>query len=226
MSKARWWAYTFLAFAVAAGLASLGAWQLRRAEFKSELLARVASAETAPAEPLERANMQAFRKVLVNGTWVSDRLLALDNQLQRGQPGIRWYAPLKTSMGATVLVDLGWQSRPDRSVALAPPPLPSGELRGVLLPPPGAGMALGDDGQGWPRLVTRLDLAALEPSFDTPLLNLVLELEGTQTPSVRAELLPPERHRGYAVQWFGLSITVLIIYGVLAWRARRKTFPQ
>jgi cytochrome oxidase assembly protein ShyY1 len=34
-------------------------------------------------------------------------------------------------------------------------------------------------------------------------------------------MLPPERHRAYAVQWFGLAATVLVIYLTLAWRALR-----
>ena len=34
--------------------------------------------------------------------------------------------------------------------------------------------------------------------------------------------LPPERHRGYAVQWWGLSATVVAVYLILAWRRRAK----
>ena len=33
--------------------------------------------------------------------------------------------------------------------------------------------------------------------------------------------LPPQRHLGYAVQWFGLALTVLVVALVLEWRRRR-----
>ena len=55
---------------------------------------------------------------------------------------------------------------------------------------------------------------------DGPLLELA--------DSIRAGMLPPERHRGYAVQWFGLS-AVVVVLGVISnsnfpkwWRARRR----
>jgi cytochrome oxidase assembly protein ShyY1 len=221
VSKARWLAYTLLALAVAGGLASLGAWQLRRAAFKTELLAEIERAQSAPVRPIEAvlAGPMSFAKVDVSGTWLSDRLIALDNQLQKGQAGVRWYAPLQLAQH-TLLVDLGWRAWRDRDCPLPLPELPPAQVRGVLLPPPGAGLALGDASAAWPRLVTRLDITALEREFESPLLHFVLEPEGATTPSVRAELLPPERHRGYAVQWFGLSIAVIVIYLVLAWRAR------
>jgi cytochrome oxidase assembly protein ShyY1 len=35
--------------------------------------------------------------------------------------------------------------------------------------------------------------------------------------------LPPERHVGYAVQWFGLAGAVFVTALVLTWRSRRRT---
>lgn len=34
--------------------------------------------------------------------------------------------------------------------------------------------------------------------------------------------LPPARHLGYAVQWFGLAAAVLATAMLLTWRARRR----
>jgi cytochrome oxidase assembly protein ShyY1 len=36
-----------------------------------------------------------------------------------------------------------------------------------------------------------------------------------------ANTLPPEKHRGYALQWFGLSAATLVILIVLSLRRRR-----
>ena len=74
----------------------------------------------------------------------------------------------------------------------------------------------------WPLLLTRIDLDQIERRLGLPLLDLVLEdRNAPRAQSIRAQMLPPERHRGYALQWFGLSLTLLIIYCVLAWRAFR-----
>ena len=32
--------------------------------------------------------------------------------------------------------------------------------------------------------------------------------------------LPPERHLGYAVQWFALALAMLVIAALLTWRLR------
>ncbi len=34
--------------------------------------------------------------------------------------------------------------------------------------------------------------------------------------------MPPERHRGYAVQWWGLSLTVIITYLILNLRRKNR----
>jgi surfeit locus 1 family protein len=34
-------------------------------------------------------------------------------------------------------------------------------------------------------------------------------------------LMEPEKHVGYAIQWFGLAATVVVIFSILAWRHMR-----
>lgn len=220
-------AFGLLALFAAAGLAQLGRWQLQRAHEKEALLAGVERAQAAALEELSRlppGTDLRFRAVAVRGQFLADRQVLLDNQLQQGRPGVRAYVPFQLDPGPRlVLVDRGWLARPDRSQALPQAAVPPGEieLKGVLLDPPGAGMTLGEaPDQSWPALVTRIDLAELQSRLGQPLLDFVLEdLDTPRGASIRAGMLPPERHRGYAVQWFGLSLTILIIYAVLALRA-------
>lgn len=222
-------AFGLLALFAAAGLAQLGRWQLQRAHEKEALLAGVERAQAAALEELSRlppGTDLRFRAVAVTGQFLADRQVLLDNQLQQGRPGVRAYVPFQLDPGPRlVLVDRGWLARPDRSKALPQAAVPPGEieLKGVLLDPPGAGMTLGEaPDQSWPALVTRIDLAELQSRLGQPLLDFVLEdLDTPRGASIRAGMLPPERHRGYAVQWFGLSLTILIIYAVLALRAWR-----
>lgn len=216
------------ALLLAGGLAQLGRWQLQRASDKEALLAGIEQARAAGLADFAALDLRAplrFRAVRVRGEFLADRQLLLDNQLRAGQPGVRVYVPLRpVGRREALLVDRGWLARPDRGAALPAVELPAGEveLEGVLLDPPGGGIVLGAAASGWPRLLTRIDLRALEPDLGLPLLDCVLEdLRTPRADSIRAGMLPPERHRGYAVQWFGLSLTVLILYAVLATRAWR-----
>lgn len=223
-------AFGLLALACALGLARMGWWQLDRAQAKQALLDGIEGAAQAPLVDL--ADLEAgngdprFRAVRVTGQFRADRQILLDNQLRDGRPGVRVYVPLQRADGQpALLVDRGWLAWPDRAQAAPRASLPGGpqQLEGILLDPPGAGMQLGaTTATQWPLLLTRIDLGDIERRLGLPLLDFVLEdRQAPRAQSIRAQMLPPERHRGYALQWFGLSLTVLIIYCVLAWRALR-----
>lgn len=223
-------AFGLFALICALGLARMGWWQLDRAVAKQALLDGIDSAAAAPLVAFDvlgpTTDERRFRAVRVAGEFRADRQILLDNQVREGRPGVRAYVPFQLTAGRQVmLVDRGWLAWPDRAQGLPQVTLPSGQqyLEGVLLDPPGAGLRLGAAVAGhWPLLVTRIDLPEIERHLGQPLLDLVLEDRAApRAQSIRADMLPPERHRGYALQWFGLSLTVLLIYGVLAWRALR-----
>jgi cytochrome oxidase assembly protein ShyY1 len=218
-----------LAAVVAAGLAALGHWQLARAAAKEEMLARIERAQSMAPRPIERVLAESsdpsFSAVTVTAAAEIDHQVLLDNQLREGRPGVRAYVPLRRPDGSRVLLDAGWLAWPARS---EPPPTaalasPQGPFTGILLPPPGGGISLGGaTAWSWPLLVTRIEADTLAERFGGVLLPYVLEpLDSPRAKSVRAGMLPPERHRAYAVQWFGLAATVLVIYLTLAWRALR-----
>lgn len=223
-------AFGLLALACALGLARVGCWQLERAQAKQALLDGIEKAAHAPLTALSElaagGEDPRFHAVSVDGEFRADRQILLDNQLRGGQPGVRVYVPLQLpESGAALLVDRGWLAWTDRSQAPPRANVPAGpqQLTGVLLDPPGAGLQLGAEvADEWPLLLTRIDLGEIERRLGQPLLEFVLEdRDAPRAQSIRAEMLPPERHRGYALQWFGLSLTVLIIYCVLAWRSLR-----
>lgn len=224
-----WGALTLIC---ALGMARMGWWQLDRAAAKQALLDgidRAAAAQLAPLAELDLDSGQArFRAASVRGEFLADRQVLLDNQTRDGKPGVRAYVPMRpANESRALLVDRGWLPWPDRAQPLPLAAVPSGwqYLEGMLLDPPGAGLQLGGAvADGWPLLVTRIDLDEIEQRLGLPLLDLVLEDRAApRAESIRAQMLPPERHRGYALQWFGLSLTLLIIYAALAWRALRAT---
>lgn len=48
---------------------------------------------------------------------------------------------------------------------------------------------------------------------------------GRRDLEILANTLPPERHLGYAVQWFGLALATLVIALAMTWRRFRRRTP-
>lgn len=227
-----------LAGVLAVGFASLGVWQYGRGEQKQAVLdvnARVL-AERDP-HPLAVAAAEAGREPAWSsgrGRFLARPAVLLDNQLRDGRGGVRGYRAFLPEDGAVaVLVDLGWFPLPERS---RPPrlPRPDGafELRGLLAPPPSPGIAMGEPVQPTDDpdtlLAMRMDMSALARILDVPLAPRVLRLDpelqiarlatGHRELDLLANTLPPERHRGYAVQWLGLAAATVVVALVLGFR--------
>src|SRR5690606_24718481 len=104
-------------------------------------------------------------------------------------------------------------------------------VSGLLLPPPSPGLAA-------PAVEKQADgtllLVALDPEAVAAALGLpalaprVLRLDPDLPAGYARDLdllpntLPPERHLGYAVQWFALALAVLAIATLLSLRQRRR----
>lgn len=227
------WAIALLVTAI---FAQLGFWQLDRAAQKRGMLASVAAALSARApQPLsviaDRRRSRAYDWVEMAGRFTDSPMVLLDNQQHAGRVGVRAYRVFKPDGGQPVLLDLGWVALPpDRTLPKPATDHAPQAFAGLLLPPPGQGLDMGKpaaqpDGT---LLATAIDLSALRVALKQPALALrVFRPEprpgfGFERDfDVLPNTLPPERHLGYALQWFGLAVTVLITALLLTWRARR-----
>ncbi len=244
------WPLWLAAVLLTAGFAALGQWQLGRAALKERLIAAQAAAERAPPRPLvevlggegelpERAlqpdaTTAAALPLRVDGRLRldPDTLVLLDNQVVDGRAGVEAYG-----LGDTVpptrplLVDLGWFALDSAR------DLPRIDLAGrtelvvddaLLIAAPRAGMRLGIAGAARhaTTLVNYLDPAALRAGFGPKLSNAVLLPAAAQQPGRHRDpadtiaLMPPERHRGYALQWFGLAVAAVVVTLVLSLKSR------
>lgn len=225
------------ALLAAAGFARLGWWQSERASEKSRMLADVAAVlEARHAAPLAAAADPARRArydwAAGRGRFLATAPLLLDNQQHDGRVGVRAYAAFQPTRGTPLLVDLGW--RPIAADRRLPPvAVPPGEVevRGLLVAPPSAGLKLGApmarQGDAW--LVLRLEPSDAARALGLPALApRVLRLDPAlpfgypRDLALLANTLPPDRHRGYALQWFGLAATTLVIALVLTFRRSRR----
>ena len=105
------------------------------------------------------------------------------------------------------------------------PPVPVGsdqrELSGRIKQPPENPFMLGGEEQrtGWPWRIQAIKVPELEKALGYPLLPVVLLLNEDQRDGFVRQWHPlkfgPEKNLGYAVQWFGLTLALLIIYLVV-----------
>ena len=159
----------------------------------------------------------------------------LDNRTLNGKAGYHALAPLVLSTGSVVLVDRGWVlAPPDRSV-LPSIGFESGAptLAGTAAPPPSPGILLGESGYenaGWPRVVQLVDFAAVESAVGSPVIPIVIRMSESDPRGLTREWplhgrMTPDKHRGYAVQWYSLAVALLtlyLIYGV-RWPRRKRS---
>ena len=208
-------ALLLLAFALALGFVRLGLWQLHRAAYKQMLIANsqrvLASRRALPlAGALDRdADDGEYVWVAGDGHFLPLPAVLLDDQIREGRPGLRVYRVFRPDGGAqAVLVELGWRPLASHREIPAEPPPPMGAMRlsGLLSPPPAAGLMPGGSAvQRQPD--GALLLLRLDPAIRLGYARDLQVLSGPMT---------PERHRGYAVQWFalafGLTIASLIVF--------------
>jgi cytochrome oxidase assembly protein ShyY1 len=229
-----------LALLVAGLFARLGAWQLDRMhEKQARLDAAQAVLQARTPNPLALASdarrQQGYDWATGRGEFATSPAVLLDNQEHAGRVGVRAYRVFLPRDGAPLLVELGWLPVPgDRRMPSVPRPAGPRVVRGLLAPPPSAGLAR-------PLVQAQPDGSLLLVSFDVPLLRRalqlpalaprVLKLDPALPPAYPRSLdilpntLPPSRHLGYAVQWFALAATVLVIALVLTLRKPKRASP-
>lgn len=199
----------------------LGFWQLNRAAEKEAIIAaRQDNANT---------GQQTF-----SGRYLSERQLLLDNQIFERKAGFHVWTPLQVD-GGMLIVNRGWVAgHADRS-RLPQWSTPQGDVvvSGVLAEFPRSGWSLSNscNPEKWPHVVQYPALDELQCLFDRPLRNEILLLAPDHPDGFTREWadlgIPPERHIGYAVQWFALALAALVIFIVTQTsRVTRRGSPE
>lgn len=206
-------------------LCSLGFWQLRRAHEKLELMAQAEQgrAQVVPLTADNAATLNRYQRVSVSGHYDSAHQVLLDNMpSSRGEPGYRVLTPLLLVDQSIVLVDRGWiamghnrAQRPAIEVATQPR-----QLEGTLDELPRPGVRAGEAGiqsNAWPQLLNYPNYQDLQQLYGRALQARIVLLDPNAGDGFERIWqidvgFGPERHVAYAVQWFGMALTVVIIF--------------
>lgn len=223
------WAVGLTALGLAV-FVSLGYWQLGRAQQKQARFDAFmsGSADTVDATGLGFDELARYQRVRLRGSYDPNRQVLLDNMPSvGGKPGYRVLTPLERTDGrGWVLVDRGWLPLGATRDVLPDVAVGAGEreLSGTLdeLPIPGVriGPAAVPGAVGWPRVMlfpTRSDVeSALGVALESRIILLDAGLpdgfERKWRPSLGAG---PERHLGYAVQWFAFALVTIVLFVAL-----------
>ncbi len=208
----------------------LASWQYQRGQEKADIIAR--RADRSNAELISVAADGRIpshgRRIELEGYWLADRQVLMDNQIRQGQVGVHVWTPLRLADSRNlVLVDRGWlPSSPyrDQLPDTGSPEHGRITIRGLWRTLPEAGLST-DDGRCesaapvWPQRLNYPSLELLECLYQQPVANGLLLLDPDSGEGFLREWsdlgLPPQRHYGYAVQWAALALTALLLYLIL-----------
>ncbi|MCO5356115.1 SURF1 family protein [Acidovorax kalamii] len=240
----RFWLITLATVAGMLVTASLGRWQLSRAAQKEALQAmldargRMPAMDgrvllSQPAMAAAEAETLVHRAVMLEGRWLPEHTVYLDNRQMNGRPGFFVLTPLQlvgTPSGG-VLVQRGWvprnfQDRTQLPQVQTPQDVVVRVVGRVAAAPSrlyefggGESSAGGHGAEGSSRIRQNLDLAAFRTETGLALAPLTVVQTGEAVgagdglqrdwPVVGAGV---DKHYGYAFQWFGLCGLMALLY--------------
>jgi surfeit locus 1 family protein len=203
-------------------LLGLGTWQVQRLHWKEAILAQIAHAESAPPVPLT-GNPGPFAKVSVTGRLRNDlaALYGADVRDTRTGPELGSFLiePLERPGHRTLLIERGWV--PGKRTAPIDEPQGTVTIAGYVHPGDQPGMFSARDDPA-ARLFYTLDPATIGAALGLKnVAPFILIALGPPPPEHYPEPAthlprPPNNHFIYAVTWYGLALSLVVMFVVWA----------
>ena len=208
-------------------LINLGMWQSNKADqkqAKQDLFEKRGKATLVQigAEPVDLETVR-FNRVVVRGKYEADFQILLDNQIYQGQAGYHVITPLHIKdTSIRILVDRGWVPLGADRKILPVIDTPGGEIEvtGVTQDPSGKYLELAhpDSLQGsWQKIWENLDIKRYKNAVPFAVQPVMILLDPASSAGGFVRVWPKpdfriEVNRGYAIQWYLMSLALLIIY--------------
>jgi surfeit locus 1 family protein len=208
---------------------SLGAWQISRANQKQNFLELEAKRVNDKIELTTQTENDAaklrYKPATVVGHFDTQKQFLLDNQIQAGKAGYFVFTPFKlANSNKAILVNRGWIPLIEPRSNLPNVEFQQAEnettLTGRINSFPSIGLKLDGANQPTdtnPAIVGLIDTQILAQQLGYELWNFQLELDANALNGFKrewavAQIMQPEQHLAYALQWFGLALVTTIIF--------------
>jgi len=208
---------------------NLGFWQLDRANQKTELLVLLADDNiTQVTDAKQIKNLPQYANVNLKGRYLSAPQLLLDNQIDNQVVGYHVFTPfLMEGLGTYIMVNRGWVAKDKLDQRDFSVQTDSIVLQGKLNHSPQVGIQLGEielDKDQKIQVMTYFDrdkvskylYEILCKDLSCVVSHRVLLLEKNQDQGFKREwqpvVMPPEKHIGYAVQWFSMTFVLIVLF--------------
>ncbi|MDE2366651.1 MAG: SURF1 family protein [Betaproteobacteria bacterium] len=222
---------TVLALIVIVITVQLGNWQLSRAREKEARQEKLDTLSHQPAVslPPDQVRLEDFqyRKTEVQGEYLPEYTIYLDNKIYRGVAGYHIITPLKIGSGPMcVLVNRGWVAADHDRSRLPDIITPSGPVvvSGLATAATQKTLELSKEvvsGRVW----ENLDLERYRNATGLQLQPVMILQQDNIKDGLIREWARPDlgigKNLGYAFQWFAMALAALIIYLVLSVKRER-----
>lgn len=211
-------------------LLSLGFWQLQRAEEKQQLIDKQSQGKTEQLNEIDDVSNDnqgidwSYKMVSVSGYYRSTENLLLDNRTRDGVVGYEVISLFQIGDGKVLLVNRGWVKAPSYRDQL---PIIISDIAGALVGvtvkgsvyfPGNQVFTLSDEPipQGWPKRIQKLDINALSKELGEKMYPFTVRLSDNSQPGAlqtgwKISQMSPDKHVGYAVQWFSLALVLVVM---------------
>ena len=208
-------------------LVSFGHWQANKANQKQALQDTFDARATQLAVqiPKELLNPEEFRyrKVAVRGHFETAYQILLDNRVHNEQAGYHVITPFRIENSELyVLVNRGWVPLGADRAVLPEINTPKEviEITGVAALPPSKIYELKQPEvtSGWQTVWQNMDMKRYREAVTFQMQPIIIQMDdGSPAGFARAWSRPDDRiqtHRGYAFQWYGMAVLLLLFYMV------------
>ena len=224
------WLPLVVGAALVALFAGLGAWQISRG-FDKRIEYLSFEDDTGFASWQDGMEIEPYQHLQVTGTYNNENQVLLDNIIVNSRYGYYVITPLLgVGEGPVLLINRGWIERTADPIKMSTLSVPSEwvTVRGRVGRLPRAGMKMGDaftPGDDWPKTAVYPSYEDMAGALGTDVQPFVLLMDQEEEHGFSRQWTPggfgPEKHFGYALQWFAMAA---VLSGLLIWNHRKKKF--
>ena len=206
----------------------MGFWQLSRANEKEQLL-KLLEAEniTQITQAEQLKTLPRYANIELKGRFLNKPQLVLDNQINEGVRGYHIFTPFQLeNSNFTIMINRGWLSQKDYSDSALTINEKLFTIKGKLNTTPKVGFQLGEiqlqdkslqiityyEDQKVSEFLHQQLCKGLNCIVSSNIVWLDSKVEGGFKRDWKPIIMMPEKHIGYAVQWFLMVLVLIAIF--------------